>query len=59
LENNAPLSTSLLQQVGDEINSTAAGRVVSNMAKMATNKMSELLGIYSILILLSISLFFQ
>ena len=37
-------NASLLQQVGDEIHSTTAGRVVSNMAKMATSKMSELLG---------------
>jgi len=37
---------SLLQQVGDEINSTMAGRVVSSMAKIATHKMSELLGKY-------------
>lgn len=37
---------SLLQQMGEEINSTMAGRVVSNMAKMATHKMSELLGKY-------------
>jgi hypothetical protein len=35
---------SLFQQVGDEINSTMAGRVVSSMAKIATHKMSELLG---------------
>ncbi len=32
--------------MGDEINSTMAGRVVSNMAKMATHKMSELLSKY-------------
>jgi hypothetical protein len=43
---------SLLQQVGGEINSTMAGRVVSNMAKMATNKMTELLGKNSHLIFL-------
>ncbi|CAF0861729.1 unnamed protein product [Adineta ricciae] len=42
-ENTAPSNASLLQQVGEEINSTAAGRAVSNMAKMATHKMSELL----------------
>lgn len=34
---------SFMQHVGDELNSSVAGRVVSNMAKMATNKMSELL----------------
>ncbi|CAF1236792.1 unnamed protein product [Adineta steineri] len=42
-ETPASVNPSLLQQVGGEINSTAAGRVVSNMAKMASNKMSELL----------------
>jgi len=44
-ETNPP---SLLQQVGQEFNSTMAGRAVSNMAKIATNKMSELLSKYSI-----------
>ena len=43
-DSNPHANASLLQQVGDEIHSTTAGRVVSNMAKMATNKMSELLG---------------
>ncbi|UJR10094.1 hypothetical protein I4U23_014316 [Adineta vaga] len=42
-ENATPTNASLFQQVGEEINSTTAGRVVSNMAKMATHKMSELL----------------
>ncbi|CAF4862410.1 unnamed protein product, partial [Rotaria socialis] len=29
--------------MGDEINATVAGRVVTNIAKLATNKVSELL----------------
>jgi hypothetical protein len=36
-------NSSILQQVNDELHSTVAARVVSNMAKMATNKMAELL----------------
>ena len=40
----ASTSPSLLEQVGNEINATMAGRVVSNMAKLASDKMSELLG---------------
>ena len=40
----AATSPSLFEQVGNEINATMAGRVVSNMAKLATDKMSELLG---------------
>ncbi|CAF3593459.1 unnamed protein product [Rotaria socialis] len=42
-ESVSPANHSLLQQVGDEIHSTMAGRVMSNMAKMASSKMSELL----------------
>ncbi|CAM4856304.1 unnamed protein product [Rotaria socialis] len=42
-ENNARLSSSLFEQMGDEINATVAGRVVTNIAKLATNKVSELL----------------
>ena len=40
------INNSLLQQVGDEINSTMAGRVMTHMAKKATYKISELLGRY-------------
>jgi hypothetical protein len=40
------LSPSLLQQFGDELSSTMAGKVVSHMAKIATDTMSELLSIY-------------
>ncbi|CAF2650409.1 unnamed protein product [Rotaria sp. Silwood2] len=42
-ENNKTSSPSLLEQMTDEINSTTAVRVVSNIAKLATNKMSEML----------------
>ncbi len=45
-ENHPLLSPSLLQEVGNEMNSTVAGRAVSNIAKKATNKISELLSIY-------------
>lgn len=45
-ENNPSPNLSLLQQVGNEINSTMAGRAISTMAKITSNKMSELLGTY-------------
>jgi hypothetical protein len=43
-ENNPP---SLLQEMSYEFNSTSAGRAASTMAKIATNKMSELLSKYN------------
>ncbi|CAF4002832.1 unnamed protein product [Rotaria magnacalcarata] len=42
-ENNAHLSPSLFEQMGDDINAAMAGRAVTNIAKLATNKVSELL----------------
>jgi biotin carboxyl carrier protein len=48
-ENNPAQNLTLLQQMGHEINSTMAGRAVSSMAKIATNKMSELLSKYPII----------
>ncbi|CAF0752523.1 unnamed protein product [Rotaria sp. Silwood1] len=42
-ENNKTTSQSLLEQMSDELNSTKAVRAVSNIAKLATNKMSEIL----------------
>jgi hypothetical protein len=35
-----------LQETNQELSSTIAGRAVSSIAKIATNKMSELLSIY-------------
>jgi hypothetical protein len=48
LENNTPSTPSLLKEVGDELSSTMAGRAVTDIAKIASNKMSELMSIYLI-----------
>ncbi|CAF1132543.1 unnamed protein product [Didymodactylos carnosus] len=39
-------SQSIIQHFGDELNSTAAARAVSNMAKIASDKVTKLLGNY-------------
>lgn len=42
-ENTPPINASFLQQIGNEMNSTKAGKAMSTVAKITSNKMSELL----------------
>lgn len=58
-ENTAPMSPSFFEQMSDEINSFVTGRTVSNFAKMATNKVSELLSMLTMVFLKFSSLIFS